>query len=97
VRDWKKHDSSPTAPQEPEQNRGYRIEGDGLASYQQDRDDCIKDAMLRFEPVQPAAQNMEDYKEITGDKNRIDCQLGCKQTQALGGILFHEERLRERR
>jgi hypothetical protein len=40
---------------------------------------------------------MEDYKEITGDKNRIDCQLGCKQTQALGGILFHEERLRERR
>jgi hypothetical protein len=36
---------------------------------------------------------MKDYKEITGDKNRIDCQLGCKRAQASGGILFHEERL----
>jgi hypothetical protein len=40
---------------------------------------------------------MEDYKEITGDKNRIDCQLGCKRAQASGGILFHEERMSERR
>src|SRR5262245_52761806 len=54
VRDWKKHDSSPTAPQEPEQNRGYSIQGNGLTSYEQDRDDCIKDAMLCFEAVQPA-------------------------------------------
>ena len=60
VGDWKKHDSSPTAPQEPEQNRGYRIQNNGLTSYEQDGDDRIKDAMLRFEPVQPVAQNMED-------------------------------------
>jgi len=97
VRDRKKHDSSPAAPQEPEQNCGYRIQSNGLTGYEQERDDCIKDAMLRFEAVQPAAQNMEDYKEITGYKNRVDCQLGCKHTQAFGSILFHDERLRERR
>src|SRR6476660_3175678 len=45
VRDWKIHDSSPTAAKEPEQNRGYCIQGNGLTSYEQDRDDCIKDAM----------------------------------------------------
>jgi hypothetical protein len=54
VGDRKKHDSSPTAPQKPEQDRGYRIKGNGLTSYEQDRDDGIKNAMLRFEAVQPA-------------------------------------------
>jgi hypothetical protein len=49
-----------TAPQEPEQNRGYRIQDNGLTSYEQDGDDRIKDAMLGFELVQPVAQNMED-------------------------------------
>jgi hypothetical protein len=58
VRDWKKHDSSPAAPQEPEQNRGYRIQKNSLTSYEQNGDDRIKDAMLRFEPVQPTAQQM---------------------------------------
>ena len=47
-------------PQEPEQNRGYRIQNNGLTSYEQDGDDRIKDAMLGFELVQPVAQNMED-------------------------------------
>jgi hypothetical protein len=94
IGDWKKHGLSPTAPQEAEQNRGYRIQNNGLTSYKQDGDDCIKNAMLRFELVQPAAQNMEDYKEITGDKNRVDCQLGCERAQAFGSILFHEERMR---
>ena len=60
VGDWEKHDLSPTAPHEPEQNRGYRIQNNGLTSYEQDGDDRIKNAMLRFEPVQPVAQNMED-------------------------------------
>jgi hypothetical protein len=60
VGDWKKHDSSPRAPQEAEQNRGYRIQDNGLTSYEQDGDDRIKDPMLGFELVQPVAQNMED-------------------------------------
>jgi hypothetical protein len=94
VGDRKKHDSSPTAPQEPEQNRGNRIQNNGLTGYEQDGDDGINDAMLHFEPVQPAAQNMKDQKEITGNKNGINCQLGCKRAEASGGILFHEERLR---
>ena len=48
--------------------------------------------MLRFELVQPVAQEMQDQKEITCDKDRIDCQLGCEHSQALGSILFHDER-----
>jgi hypothetical protein len=60
IGDWEKHDSSPTAPHEPEQNGGYRIQNNGLTSYEQDGDDRIKDAMLGFELVQPVAQNMED-------------------------------------
>jgi hypothetical protein len=94
VGDWKKHDLFPTAPQQPEQNRGYRIQNNGLTSYEQDGDERIKDAMPRFELVQPAAQKMEDQKEITCDKDRIDNQLSCERAQAFGGILFHEERLR---
>ena len=48
------------APQEAEQNRGYRIQDNGLTSYKQDGDDRIKEAMLGLELVQPVAQNMED-------------------------------------
>jgi hypothetical protein len=95
VGDRKKHDSSPTAPQEPEQNRGNRIQNNGLTGYEQDGDYCINDAMLHFEPVQPAAQNMKDQKEITGNKNGINCQLGCKRAEASGGILFHEQEIVE--
>jgi len=94
VRDWKKHDSPPTATQEPEQNRGYRIQNNGLTSYEQDGHKRINDAMLRFEAVQPVAQNMEDQKEIACDKDRIDNQLSCERAQAFGLIVFHEQRLR---
>ena len=94
VRDWKKHDSSPTALKEPEQNRGYRIQNNGLTSYEQDGHKRINDAMLRFEAVQPVAQNMEDQKEIACDKDRIDNQLSRERAQAFGRILFYEQRLR---
>jgi hypothetical protein len=93
IGDWKKHGLSRTATQEPEQNRGYRIQNNGLTSYEQDGQDGIKDAVLRFELVQPVAQNMEDEKEIACDKDRIDNQLSCERAQAFGSILFHEERL----
>jgi len=91
VGDWKKHDLSPTAPQEPEQHCGHRIQNNGLTSYEQDGDDCIKDAMLRFELVQPIAQKMQDQEKISGDKNRIDGQLDCKHAQAFGTVFLHEE------
>src|SRR4029453_7394627 len=65
IGDWKKHDSSPTAPQEPEQNCGYRIQNNGLTSYEQDGDDCIKDAMLRFEREKPVGKQMKDTKKKT--------------------------------
>src|SRR5215468_10422349 len=60
VGDWKKHDSSPTASQESEQHRGYRIQNNGLTSYEQDGDECINDAMPRFELVQPMAQKVQN-------------------------------------
>jgi hypothetical protein len=65
--DWEKHGLPPPPPQKPEQNGGYRIQDNGLTSYKQDGYKRINDAMLRFELVQPVAQNVEDYKEITCD------------------------------
>ena len=50
--------------------------------------------MLRFELVQPLAQKMKNQEKITGDKDRIDCQLGRKRAQAFGSILFHEEQVK---
>src|ERR1700740_1280673 len=73
VGDWKKHDLSPTAPQEAKQTRGQRIQSNGLTSYEQKRDDCIKDSMLGFELVPPTAQKVQDQKEVTGNENRVDC------------------------
>src|SRR4030095_9876387 len=94
IGDWKKHDLPPTARQEPEQNRGYRIENNGLTSDKQDGHERINDAMLGFELIQPVAQKMQDQEEITCDKDGINRQLGCECAQALGSILFHEQRLR---
>src|SRR6187200_417468 len=41
VGDWEKHELSPTAPHEPEQERSYGIEDNGLTSYEQNGDECI--------------------------------------------------------
>ena len=86
----KKMDLSPTAAQEPEQHGRECIQNNGLTSNEQEGDYCVKDAMLHIEPIQPVAQEMQDQKEINGDKNRIDRQLGCKHAQAFGTVLFHE-------
>src|SRR3954463_11263158 len=60
VGDRKKHDLSPTAPHEPEQNRSYCIQHNGLTSYKQNGDERINNPMLCFEPEQPVAQSVED-------------------------------------
>jgi hypothetical protein len=60
VGDREKHDLLRTAPYEPEQNGGYRIENNRLTSYEQNGGECINNAMLRFEPVQPIPQDMEN-------------------------------------
>lgn len=64
-----------------------------MTGYEQNGEERIKNPMLRFEPEQPVAESMEDQKEITGDKNRIDHEFGCKRSQAFGSILFHDGRL----
>src|SRR5215469_7434746 len=89
--DREKHGLSPMAAQEPEQQGRYRIQNNGLTGDKQKRDYRIKDTMLRFEPVEPVAQKMQDQEEISGDKQRIDRQLNCKHAQSFGTVSFHEE------
>jgi hypothetical protein len=79
------------AAQEPEQHARECIQNNGLTSNEQEGDYRVKDAMLRIEPVQPIAQKMQDQEKISRDKNRIDGQFDCKQAQAFGTVLFHEE------
>src|SRR5206468_12703492 len=75
ARDWKKHELSPAAAQEPKQKRGHSIQGNGLAGDEQECNSGIDVAMLRFEVIQPLAQEMKDQKEIANDQDGIDRQL----------------------
>jgi hypothetical protein len=88
--DREKHGLSPTAAKESKQQGRHCIQDNGLPGNEQDGDYRIKDPMLRFEPVQPVAQKMQDRKEISGHKNRIDRQLNCKHAQTFGTVFFHE-------
>jgi hypothetical protein len=91
MRNREKHGLSPTAANEPEQQSRHCIENNGLTGNEQEGDYRIKNTMLRFEPIQPVAQKMQDQEKICGDQDRIDGQLNCKDAQVLGTILFHEE------
>jgi hypothetical protein len=84
---------SPTSAQNPKQQGRYRVQHNGLTGDEQEGDYGVEDAVLRFEPIQPVAQKMQDQEKINGDQNRVDRQLDCKRAEALGVAFFHQERV----
>jgi hypothetical protein len=74
----KKHELFPAAPQEAKQKRGHGIQSNGLAGDEQECNSGIDVAMLRFEVIQPLAQEMKNQKEIADDQDGIDRQFNGK-------------------
>jgi hypothetical protein len=50
-------------------------------------------AMLRFEAIQPLAEEMKNQKEVASHQNRVHRQFDGKNSQTFGSLFFHQAKM----